>query len=52
MLKDVRHTSLSLWFGTCVFGQDSEYNAGVPAVVSEETGLTDLSFVSLFRLLF
>lgn len=47
--KDVRHTLLSLWFGaagTCV--QDSKYNVGVPAVVSEETGLSDRGFVSLF----
>lgn len=51
MLKDVRHTLLSLWFritGACVCVQDSKYNVRVPAVVSEETGLSDHGFVSLF----
>lgn len=40
-----------LWFGVtaaCVCVQDSKYNAGVPAVVSEETVLSDRGFVSLF----
>lgn len=51
VLRDVRHTSLSLWFGVTGAGvcvQDSKYNAGAPAMVSGETGLIDLSFVSLF----
>lgn len=42
-------THLTLWFGVtgaCVYVQDSKYNAGLPAVVSEETGLSVQGFVS------
>lgn len=46
-------TPRSLWFGVagaCVCLQDSQYNAGVPAVVTEETGLSDRGLFLCFSL--